>query len=489
MSTPANALVEKIRGKFPGVYDDISDTDLTQKILAKHPEYGDLATAPSSASLTAQTNAAASAGGAPRPGVSPTPLPGAGQKIFGGTFPSPLDASGMTKAGLAPNAQPIASVPLPIEAGYMSAPRMIGSVAGSAFSSKLAQHYFPDNPWASDAAGFAGGALGSGSGAQVEDAFKPTGRTIGSAVRTPDGALKPGVVTAARVAGGLAGSPFGTGGTIIGGMAGPSLADAFLPDSPETPAAQLFNKTKEITEAQESALSDNRKFDRRTQVDQDRLARQVQQAKDARDQAFNDRAQSMQMQQAYQDKLDAAKLKADNALARSQRNAQMQQGTDMSAEIEYNRNVAQQAAEAAEENRQRNLQASQAEDQRVQDLHDQFAKSLSDLESHRQKTLADQGRLNNQWGDALNRRGGASAAISPNAPQELQGNPTPFSPSFTADDIISRTRRLTIPDQELSAADIKKANDATNIKTDKLKQLARFGDMAAKNELNRRMKN
>lgn len=43
MSTPANALVQSIRSKYPGQYDDLSDGELTSKILAKYPQYSDLA--------------------------------------------------------------------------------------------------------------------------------------------------------------------------------------------------------------------------------------------------------------------------------------------------------------------------------------------------------------------------------------------------------------------------------------------------------------
>jgi hypothetical protein len=47
MSTPAlNPLVEKIRGKYPGAYDDMDDAALTKAILAKYPQYSDLAAPP-----------------------------------------------------------------------------------------------------------------------------------------------------------------------------------------------------------------------------------------------------------------------------------------------------------------------------------------------------------------------------------------------------------------------------------------------------------
>src|SRR6266567_4351930 len=44
MSTPAlNPLVGKIRGMHPGAYDDMDDAALTKAVLAKYPQYSDLA--------------------------------------------------------------------------------------------------------------------------------------------------------------------------------------------------------------------------------------------------------------------------------------------------------------------------------------------------------------------------------------------------------------------------------------------------------------
>src|SRR6185312_2342422 len=38
-----NALTAKIRTAHPGAYDDLNDADLTKKVLAKYPQYSDLA--------------------------------------------------------------------------------------------------------------------------------------------------------------------------------------------------------------------------------------------------------------------------------------------------------------------------------------------------------------------------------------------------------------------------------------------------------------
>lgn len=42
-------LTQRVRAKFPGAYDDMSDADLEKAVLAKHPEYADLASKPPTA--------------------------------------------------------------------------------------------------------------------------------------------------------------------------------------------------------------------------------------------------------------------------------------------------------------------------------------------------------------------------------------------------------------------------------------------------------
>lgn len=323
-------------GSYGKFRSDATDDVIRSAVMKDFPDA--FKSKSTTSDLTRQTNAAASAGGAISPGISPTPLPDAGKKVFGKKYLSPLDPS-------IENEQALASPALPIEAGYLSAARFAGGLAGNYFASKVAQDY--DAPeLVSDAAGFAGGAFGTGSGALAEDAFKPIGESIGNALRTPTGKLKPSVATTARVGGALAGSPFGTGGTIIGGMAGPTLADALIPDRPGT---SMIEKGP-----------------------------------------FTPMSQS-----PYYDKFLAS------------------------------RSASRSAARAS-----------------------------------------------------------AADAISPN---DLSGNSTPFSNS--ADDLISRTRKITIPGDEPTAMDLKRAGDFTQAPLSRLKTLAKFGDKLAQNELNRRLKN
>src|SRR5215472_18729193 len=42
----------RVRAKYPGAYDDLSDTDLTQKVLTKYPEYSDMVSMPTGGQAT-----------------------------------------------------------------------------------------------------------------------------------------------------------------------------------------------------------------------------------------------------------------------------------------------------------------------------------------------------------------------------------------------------------------------------------------------------
>lgn len=61
-------------------------------------------------------------------------------------------------------------------------------------------------------------------------------------------------------------------------------------------------------------------------------------------------------------------------------------------------------------------------------------------------------------------------------------------PQFTPNDLISRTRRVSIPGEEPTPTDLKRAGDLTQAPLERLKALAKFGDKLAQNELRRRLK-
>jgi hypothetical protein len=83
-------------------------------------------------------------------------------------------------------------------------------------------------------------------------------------------------------------------------------------------------------------------------------------------------------------------------------------------------------------------------------------------------------------------------------PEIPQGNPTPFSstpheiPGINApvgQDLISRTRRISISGEEPTTADLRRAGDLTQAPLQRLRSLAKFGDRLAQIEINRRLKN
>lgn len=291
---------------------------------------------------------------------------------------------------------------------------------------------------------------------------EPTPGTVGKLKSVST--LKPGVKALANV------------GKLVGG---PELINWLSPDHPDLP-------DKITADAQEAANTKNAQFDKAAQIKQDKLTKASQKAAQDLEDTRNQHAEDLLNRQVQQDKLDAAKAKADNTLMRSQRTAQTQQGADMAKEIEYNKKQSKLATDAADENRQRDAKAATDSAKQLQQAHDDHAKTLQDLEAHRQKTLADREKLNNQWGSALNSRGESGAEVGAptvnTAPESAVGSPS-------SQDLITRTRKIRIAGERPSAADLKQAGDMTQVPDEVLKVLAKNGDMIAKGEYeNRRLK-
>ena len=73
------------------------------------------------------------------------------------------------------------------------------------------------------------------------------------------------------------------------------------------------------------------------------------------------------------------------------------------------------------------------------------------------------------------------------AKQASQNTPSVGIPS--GQDLITRMKKITIPGEEPSPEELKRAGDFTQAPLSKLQALAKFGDKLAQNELNRRLKN
>lgn len=188
---------------------------------------------------------------------------------------------------------------------------------------------------------------------------------------------------------------------IAGVFGGPKIVNALAPDHPLLP-------TKITADAQEAALAKNAQIDATTQSGQKTMAA-------AHEQMMNDLAEQKMRRQAAQDRLDSDANRSSQKRMRLERQEEMKQGSITSQELQYAKELEKKHLDAAEMNRQRDAAFEK-------DQISQLDQGIQDAWKQRQGQLADRGRLNNSYGDALNRRGGYEGAIS----GELHGKPTPF---------------------------------------------------------------
>lgn len=225
MSTPAQAITgqndqatvqgfaSKVRAKFPGSYDDMDDTTLAQKVVAKHPEYSDILPK--------------SFGTAP---VAPVPLPGQGQRVMGTTWDSELK----------PQPEVLGQPIMPL--GAVSVPQFIGGLAGGVGGSKAGEYAGEKFKLGSlgkdlsrEAGGLLGTLLGSGAGAEAEDLYPRAKETIGRTLRvqpTADNSPTTGTIGKAKTESTLTPGVKAAASTLklVGG---PKIANALIPDYPE----------------------------------------------------------------------------------------------------------------------------------------------------------------------------------------------------------------------------------------------------------------
>lgn len=355
-----------------------------------------------------------------------------------------------------------------------------------------------------------------GAGSVVADAYKPVQNAggisgaynsaknaIGNFARNPDtGQLTKGVALGAHAAGAaagyeagksLSGSPYGGyAGAALGGVAGPQIADAFLPSSQKflenSTVNQLDQGMQDAFKSRMGEIADQEKLrnDQASGMDSGYEPSWVanQKIEAARYQMNNQLAQSRMARQSQQDALDQAANKASQSRMRLERQSQTQQGSVMAADIQQAKDLEATQIQAAAENKARDAQTEQDQIASMeQQLQDQF--------NQRQGQLSDRAKLNDQWASALNRRGeGASA--SPYSPTDADNaeSESPYSPpSSNPTDLISRTKQIVRPGVEPTAADLKRAGDLTQAPLPRLQALAKFGDKLAQNEINRRLQN
>lgn len=231
---PIDQFAAKVRSKYPGAYDHLSDAQLVQKIVDKYPDYKEhIASFAPTQFEKDQAN-------------QPTTLDKlneyAGRALAGAGLPTSIsDIPHWAKrlTGQSADSEPFYA-PIqraftdPSERNIVGAVPLIGPTAVSMSDDARAGNY-------ADALATGAGALaGAGMASQIKPGLKAAKAEAVDALRTPEGKLTPFAKGAARVVGaGITGAVGHAAGLpeagLIGAVYGPSVADSILPDRPPTP--------------------------------------------------------------------------------------------------------------------------------------------------------------------------------------------------------------------------------------------------------------
>ena len=259
-----------------------------------------------------------------------------------------------------------------------------------------------------EVAGEAGEAVGKIPGKIAEKAGDIR-EGIGNKYHLPEGGkegeseLTPGAKAMSRAAGTAAGGAIGAsvgnwpgavvGGT-AGGLAGPTMFERMFPESAERIAARKeFLNTKTLTEAQEEAIKENETFDAAKQKEVEQQEKEINDAKKARDDHYNEMAEGIMRRGKDIDKMEADAVKAENAAERARRSTVVGKepiGPEVPPELDYEARAqelmqrqkeqdaldkdATQKRKEVEAEKEKSNKAYQDDLKKQQDLHDQFAK-------------------------------------------------------------------------------------------------------------------
>lgn len=231
---PIDQFAAKVRGKYPGAYDHLSDAQLVQKVVDKYPDYKEhIASFAPTQFEKDQAN---------QPTTMDKLNEYAGRALAGAGLPTSIsDIPHWVKnlTGQSADSEPFYA-PIqrafndPSERNIVGAVPFIGPTSVSMSDDARAGNY-------TDALATGAGALaGAGMAGQIRPGLKAAKAEAIDALRTPDGKLTPAAKLGARAVGagaiGAAGHMVGMPEAgIIGAVYGPSIADAILPDRPPTP--------------------------------------------------------------------------------------------------------------------------------------------------------------------------------------------------------------------------------------------------------------
>ena len=191
------------------------------------------------------------------------------------------------------------------------------------------------------------------------------------------------------------------------------MFERMFPESAERIAARKeFLNTKTLTEAQEEAIKENETFDAAKQKEVEQQEKEINDAKKARDDHYNEMAEGIMRRGKDIDKMEADAVKAENAAERARRSTVVGKepiGPEVPPELDYEARAqelmqrqkeqdaldkdATQKRKEVEAEKEKSNKAYQDDLKKQQDLHDQFAKKVQGYEKSRQKELADNQKL------------------------------------------------------------------------------------------------
>jgi hypothetical protein len=394
MSSPYSALAGKVRAKFPGQYDDLSDDDLGKKVIAKHPEYQDLVTMDVGAQVKAATPKTST-----KPFFEPPPA--------GTPFPptNPIEKAGQRLDLLGQREQHAMQSPTPVtNAAAIFAPvgaarQVVESKVGAAVGRKVAPYIGVDP----ETAEVAGGAL-----------FNVAAEGVGKVSSMP----KPTVKLKSKFS------------------VGPIQVDRNIPPPPETPESLEETASQRTAQKLAQRASDEKAglVRPRAQVEAEKQAK-VHEASMNKEAGEHDairkryesernaQTRAEQVEQAHREKLGRQRMQAD--AAQQKFHDDMEKANQAAAAAEQKLQAAKTQREQlareklgkqrfaadkaqtqyAEAEGARRTAADTAQGQAQADQIADLDRQIKTNEAEVNKAHADRERLNDQWASALNRRG------------------------------------------------------------------------------------
>lgn len=230
---PIDEFAKRLRSKYPGAYDSLSDAQLVQRVVNKYPEYKEHIASFAPTDFEKQN-------------VPPTAMErinsAAGKALTAAGLPTSInDIPNWFEhfIGTAPDSQPFwqpaaEAIKNPTQRNIVGAVPFIGPSAVSMSDDVRAGDY-------DQALGTLAGTIGGvAAGQQIKPGLKAAKAEAIDALRTPEGKLTPTAKITARIAGagvvGGVGHAFGVPEAgLIGAIYGPQVADAFLPSREPVP--------------------------------------------------------------------------------------------------------------------------------------------------------------------------------------------------------------------------------------------------------------